>query len=62
MVVLRRMTLRLRLERTAVTECGYRNSAIAEPRASVAYAHWACGAVTSEPRGFPVAGFSAANA
>ena len=39
-VVLRRITLRLRLESVAVIECGYMNSASAEPSASVAYAHW----------------------
>src|SRR6478752_1937737 len=33
-VALRRMTLRLRPERTAVMECGYMNNARAEPKAS----------------------------
>src|SRR5690242_13534871 len=33
---LRRMTERFLVERTAVTECGYMNSASAEPRASEA--------------------------
>jgi hypothetical protein len=36
MVVLRRMTSRLREESVAVIECGYMKSASAEPRASVA--------------------------
>src|SRR5438067_2083469 len=35
---LRRITLRLRPERTAVIECGYINSARAEPKASDPYA------------------------
>jgi hypothetical protein len=33
---LRRITLRLRLDSTAVIECGYMKSASAEPNASVA--------------------------
>lgn len=36
-VVLRRITLRLRLESVAVIECGYMNSASADPSARVAY-------------------------
>src|SRR4051794_29145110 len=36
MEALRRMVLRLSEESVAVTECGYMNSAIAEPRARVA--------------------------
>ena len=58
-VALRRMVFRLRDERVAVTECGYMNSAIAEPNASVAYAQkaWADGMNT--PIGFPVAGLTA---
>ena len=35
-VVLRRMVVRLRLASTPVIECGYMNSARAEPKASVA--------------------------
>src|SRR6478752_3040127 len=38
---LRRITERLRVDRTPVTECGYMKSARAEPRAREAYAHWA---------------------
>src|SRR6201991_2197326 len=37
----RRITDRLRVESTPVTECGYMNSASAEPSASEAYAHCA---------------------
>ncbi len=37
---LRRMMLRFLVDSTAVTECGYMNSASAEPSDSVAYAHW----------------------
>src|SRR3954447_12814164 len=37
---LRRMMLRFLVDSTAVTECGYMNSASAEPRDSEAYAHW----------------------
>src|SRR6478672_1435278 len=40
---LRRITERLRVESTPVIECGYMNSANADPRASVAYAHCAGG-------------------
>ena len=36
MAALRRIVLRLSEDRVAVTECGYMNSAIAEPSASVA--------------------------
>ncbi|CAM5540095.1 hypothetical protein SGRIM128S_05950 [Streptomyces griseomycini] len=36
-VVLRRITSRLREDSVAVIECGYMNSASAEPSASVAY-------------------------
>ena len=36
MAALRRMTPRLRVERTPVTECGYMNRASADPRASEA--------------------------
>ncbi len=38
-VVLRRITSRLREDSVAVIECGYMNSASAEPSASVAYVH-----------------------
>src|ERR1700754_4365547 len=40
---LRRMTLRLFVDSTPVTECGYMNSAIALPSAREAYAQWAAG-------------------
>lgn len=47
--MLRRITSRLRLESVAVIECGYMNSASAEPSASVAYVHWPAWAGTSPP-------------
>ena len=53
-VVLRRITSRLRQDSVAVIECGYMNSASAEPSASVAYVHWPASAGTSAPRGLPV--------
>src|SRR6476659_8096373 len=37
---LRRITLRLLLDSTAVIECGYMNSAMADPSASVAYGQY----------------------
>ena len=37
----RRITERLRVDSTPVTECGYMNRARAEPSAREAYAHWA---------------------
>lgn len=60
--MLRRITSRLLEERVAVIECGYMNSASAEPRARVAYVHWPASAGTREPRGLPVAGFVWLNA
>lgn len=56
MVVLRRITLRLREDSVAVIECGYMKSARAEPSAKVAYAHWALGPLVSSPRGLPGTG------
>src|SRR6185503_18867719 len=53
---LRRITLRLRDESTAVTECGYMNSASAEPSASDAYAQYCAGGGMNTPVGLPVAG------
>lgn len=47
--MLRRITSRLRLDSVAVIECGYMNSASAEPRARVAYVHWPASAGTSPP-------------
>lgn len=55
-VVLRRITSRLREDSVAVIECGYMKRASAEPSASVAYVHWPASPGTSEPRGAPVAG------
>lgn len=55
-VVLRRITSRLREDSVAVIECGYMNSASAEPSASVAYVHWPASPGTRAPRGAPVAG------
>jgi hypothetical protein len=43
--------LRLWLDRVAVTECGYMNSAMAEPKASVAYAQYCCGFGMNVPVG-----------
>ncbi len=37
---MRRITLRVRPDSTAVTECGYMNNARAEPNASVPYAQY----------------------
>src|SRR5215212_6696243 len=54
---LRRITLRLREDSTAVIECGYMNSASAEPRASVAYARYCDEGGMKTPLGLPVAGF-----
>lgn len=62
MVVLRRITSRLREDSVAVIECGYMNSASAEPNASVAYVHWPASPGTSAPRGAPVAGLGCAKA
>lgn len=61
-VVLRRITSRLREESVAVIECGYMNSARADPSASVAYPHWPASAGASAPRGLSVAGLICANA
>src|SRR3954470_10024542 len=53
---LRRMTDRLLVERTPVTECGYMNSASAEPRASEEYAHCATpGGMVPLPAAVPAA-------
>ena len=48
-VVLRRITSRLREESVAVIECGYMNRASAEPSARVAYVHWPASAGTTPP-------------
>src|SRR5829696_7933775 len=56
MAALRRITLRLREDRTAVIECGYMNSASAEPSASVAYARYCDEGGMNTPVGLPVAG------
>jgi hypothetical protein len=49
--MLRLMTLRPREASTLVSECGYRNSASAEPSASVAYCSWLL-AVSRTPSAF----------
>src|SRR5215207_9147940 len=53
MEALRRIVLRLFDDSTAVIECGYMNSASAEPRASVAYARYCDGGGMNTPVGFP---------
>ena len=50
------MTLRPREASTLVSECGYRNSASAEPSASVAYCSWLLAFSRIDPAGLPVAG------
>src|SRR6184192_2387555 len=52
----RLMTLRPREASTLVSECGYRNSASAEPSASVAYCSWLLAVSRIDPAGLPVAG------
>ncbi len=57
----RRIVLRDLEASTPVTECGYMNSAIAEPSARVAYVHCAFSGVTTKPVGLPVAGLGVLN-
>ncbi len=47
--MLRRTVLRDLEASTPVTECGYMNSAIAEPRPSVAYVHFLVSGTVSDP-------------
>src|SRR4051794_33994592 len=60
MAALRRIVLRLPDDSVAVTEWGYMNNAIAEPRPRVAEAHSCPLAGMKTPVGAPVAGFVAA--
>ena len=53
---LRRITLRLLPDSTAVIECGYMNSASADPKASVPYAQYVASVGTNTPVGAPVVG------
>ena len=57
---LRRITLRLRVDSTAVTECGYMNSASADPSASVAYAQYTASPGTTARIGAPSSSLPAA--
>src|SRR5690348_4546184 len=57
---LRRMVLRLCDDRVAVTECGYMNSAMADPNASVAYAQYCWELGMKAPVGLWSIGFGVA--
>src|SRR5580765_680339 len=57
---LRRIVLRFLEDSTAVTECGYMNSAIAEPRPKVANAQYCLAPGMNTPLGFLVTAFVAA--
>jgi hypothetical protein len=56
------ITVRLLEARMPVIECGYRNSASAEPSARVAYWSWLVGPSSVEPNGLPVVGLVLASA